>query len=41
MRSTIAVVSAVATLVAQIPPGFAQSAMPVPPIYWRSGHSLR
>jgi hypothetical protein len=30
MRSTIAVVSAVAMLVCQIPPGFAQSAMPVP-----------
>ena len=30
MRSTIAVVSAMALLVGQIPPGFAQSAMPVP-----------
>jgi hypothetical protein len=30
MRSTIDVVSAVAMVVAQIPPGFAQSAMPVP-----------
>jgi hypothetical protein len=36
MRSVIAVVSAVAMLVAQMPPGFAQSAVPVPaqPAAW-------